>query len=119
MRPHGIVIYVNSLSDGVEFYQALFGHPPKTLEQKRGFAEFDLKGFNFIVHEIPISTLEKPVPSRPAPILELEADPDEFHRRLAASKYDTPAAPSDRNYGLRQLNVRDPDGNRISIVKPL
>src|SRR5690348_14650828 len=64
MRPHGIVIYVDDLNAGVEFYKTLLGRSPRTLEQKRGFAEFDLDGFNFIVHETPVSTPEKPAPSR-------------------------------------------------------
>lgn len=122
MKPHGLVLYAASLDKGVEFYKTLLGVSPKILEPERGFAQFDLNGFELIIHEIPRTAPDKPdeqISSRPPPVFELEADPDQFHQRLSASRFETPRPPTDRNYGLRQLNVQDPDGNKLAIVKPI
>jgi len=48
-------------------------------------------------------------------------DVDDLHKALQAQGCPIEAAPADYPYGMREMSVRDPDGNRITFgqeVKP-
>jgi catechol 2,3-dioxygenase-like lactoylglutathione lyase family enzyme len=53
-------------------------------------------------------------------------DVDAFHRRIAARGWQAPAdrgpadrEPTDQSWGMRELFVRDPDGNKLIFGSPL
>jgi catechol 2,3-dioxygenase-like lactoylglutathione lyase family enzyme len=116
VKLYALLLYVDSLERSLAFYRDALGM--KVVRAESGhFAELALGDSLLCLHQTASlggTTSPKTV------VLQLDvADVDAMARSIAGKNVPVKAAPSDRSYGVRQLDLTDPDGYRVALVQPL
>jgi catechol 2,3-dioxygenase-like lactoylglutathione lyase family enzyme len=105
-----VEIYVRSLERAIEFYRAL-GF--ELAAQKEGFAELAWEGHHLFLDERPQHELP---PSPQANVRVMVPDVDAWWRRATGAGAVVLAPVADRDYGLRDFTIADPDGFGIRFA---
>lgn len=108
-----VEVFVRNLDRALDFYRSL-GF--EVVGRKEGFATVAWEGHELFLDEQP--RLEPPS-SPQANVRVMVADVDAFWRRATATGARVLAPIADRDYGLRDFTIADPDGFGIRFATPL
>jgi catechol 2,3-dioxygenase-like lactoylglutathione lyase family enzyme len=105
-----VEVYVRSLDRALDFYLSL-GF--EVVERKTGFASLGWEGHLFFLDERPHF---EPPPSPQANVRVMVPDVDAWWRRATGAGARVLASIADRDYGLRDFTIADPDGFGIRFA---
>ena len=105
-----VEIHVRSLDRAVDFYRGL-GF--EILDRKGGFAVVTWEGHRLFLDERPH---HEPPPAAQANVRVMVPDVDAWWRRATGMGARVLAPITDRNYGLRDFTIADPDGFGIRFA---
>jgi catechol 2,3-dioxygenase-like lactoylglutathione lyase family enzyme len=105
-----VEVYVQNLDRAVDFYRSL-GF--EILGRKGGFAAVTWEGHRFFLDERPH---HEPPPATQANVRVMVPDVDTWWRRATGMGARVLAPIADRDYGLRDFTIADPDGFGIRFA---